>query len=151
MTIALHLMAPGDAPLLDRVADDVFDEPIDPARLRAYLGEPGHLLILALDGGPGAPLVVGQCAAVLHRHPDKPPELYVDEVGVAPSHRRRGLGRALMERMLLEGRARGCDEAWLGTESDNAEANALYRRLGGEGPDPFVLYAFDLGAPGRAA
>jgi len=34
--------------------------------------------------------------AVIHLHPDKPPELYVDELGTASSHLRLGIGRRLM-------------------------------------------------------
>ncbi len=147
MSVELRLLGPGDAHLLDRVAEDVFDEPVSPSRLAAHLAEPCHLLLLALESGAGGDLVVGQCAAVIHHHPDKPLELYVDEVGVAPSHQGRGIGRRLMERMLEEGRARGCEEAWLGTEPDNVAAQALYRGLGGEPPEPFTLYAFDLRAP----
>ena len=140
MSVGLRLLGPGDAHLLDRVAKEVFDEPVDPSRVRAHLAEPGHLLLVAMDGD----LVVGQCAAVIHRHPDKATELYVDEVGVAPSHQRRGIARQMMERMLAEGRRRGCEEAWLGTEPGNEAAHALYAAIGGEPPDTFALYAFDL-------
>ncbi len=143
MSVELRLLRPGDASLLDRVAEEVFDEPVSPARLAAHLAAPGHLLLLALDGS----LVVGQCAAVIHHHPDKPLELFVDEVGLTPSLQRQGLGRRLMERMLEEGRARGCEEAWLGADMGNVAAHALYRGLGGEPPEPFTLYAFDLRAP----
>jgi hypothetical protein len=36
-------------------------------------------------------MVVGQCAAVIHRHPDKVSELYIDEVGVAPAFQRQDI------------------------------------------------------------
>ena len=47
MTITLRRIAPGDAAVFDAIAIDVFDEPIHPARLQAYLREPGHLMLLA--------------------------------------------------------------------------------------------------------
>ena len=140
MSIAYRLLGPGDAAVLDRVAPEVFDEPVRPDRARAYLAEPQNLLLVALEGD----LVVGQCAAVIHRHPDKPAELYVDELGVSPAWQRRGIGTGLMRRILAEGRSRGCEEAWLGTECDNAAANALYGRLGGTPPELFNLYLYDL-------
>jgi ribosomal protein S18 acetylase RimI-like enzyme len=140
VSLRYRLLGPRDAGLLDRVAEEVFDEPIRPDRLRAYLADPATLLLVALDGD----LVVGQCAAVLHRHPDKPPELYVDELGVSPAWQRRGIGRELMRRILDEGRARGCEEAWLGTEPDNAAANALYAGLRGSPVETFHLYHYDL-------
>ena len=101
-----HLSA-GDAALLARVADDVFDAPVDPARLAAYLSEPGHHMLVAIDNG----IVVGQTAAVVHRHPDKPTELYIDEVGVAAGYRRQGIARRMLETMLELGKAIGCEEA----------------------------------------
>ncbi len=143
MSLAYRFLRPGDAAMLDRVAEDVFDEPIRPYRLAAYLAEPGHFLLVALDGN----LVVGQCAAVIHRHPDKATELYVDELGVAPGWQRRGIGTELMRRVFKEGRARGCEEAWVGTEIDNEAANALYASLGAAPAEPFNLHLFDLRKP----
>ncbi|HZY68560.1 MAG TPA: GNAT family N-acetyltransferase [Devosia sp.] len=114
----------GDEALFQRIAPEVFDEPIHPERLKAYLSAPGHMMVLAFEGD----LVVGQCAGVLHRHPDKPTELYIDEVGTASTHLRRGIARMMMDELFAWGRELGCEEAWLGTETDNEPAKALYRR-----------------------
>jgi len=73
--LEIRRVAPHDATLFDRVAPDVFDAPIDAERLAAYLGEPNHCMLVAMRNGE----VVGQVAAVIHRHPDKPTELYIDE------------------------------------------------------------------------
>ncbi len=140
MTILYRLLGPGDAAVLDRVAEEVFDVPVHPDRLRAYLADPGTLMLVAIDRD----LVVGQCAGVIHRHPDKPTELYVDELGVSPAWQRQGIGAELMRRILDQGRARGCEEAWLGTEPDNLAANALYSGLGGSPVELFHLYHYDL-------
>jgi ribosomal protein S18 acetylase RimI-like enzyme len=123
----VRLLAPDDAGLLDRVAAEVFDAPVRPERLAAYLAEPGHLLVVALAGG----VVIGQCAGVIHRHPDKCDELHVDEVGTAPAWRRRGVARAMMAELFRAAAARGCEEAWVGTEPDNDPALGFYRALGG--------------------
>lgn len=140
MAITLQRMRPGDERVFDRIGPDVFDEPIVPERLGAYLRTPGHLMVLALADG----LVVGQCAAVLHRHPDKPTELYLDEVGTASTHLRRGIATLLLTEMFAWGRELGCAEAWLGTECDNLPANALYRRLAPSENTPMQLYVFAL-------
>ena len=116
----------------------MFDEPVDPARLAAYLSEPGHHMVVAIDGG----VVVGQTAAVVHRHPDKPTELYIDEVGVAPPYQRQGIARRMLEEMLAIGRSLGCEEAWVGTEPDNEAARALYAKRGAEA-ETFVMFAYD--------
>jgi ribosomal protein S18 acetylase RimI-like enzyme len=139
MTVELKRLSPGDLHVLDNVADDVFDEPIRPDRLRRYLAEPGHLMIVAIDDG----VVVAQCAAVVHYHPDKVTELYVDEVGTATSHLRRGIARRLMAAMFDWGRELGCRESWLGTETDNTAANALYRGIEGR-HNEMVYYEFEL-------
>ena len=139
MEVETRLITPADASLFDRVADDVFDEPIDAERLADYLAEPGHLMLVALADG----VVVAQLAAVIHRHPDKVTELYIDEVGVAPAYQRRGLAKRMLTEMLAIGRARGCREAWVGTEHDNTAARRLYETRGGEA-EPFVMYEYKL-------
>ena len=47
-------LGPRDAKRLERVAEDVFDEAIDPARVAAYLAQPGHMLVVAVSGGERA-------------------------------------------------------------------------------------------------
>jgi aminoglycoside 6'-N-acetyltransferase I len=135
-------LSPANARLLDRVADGVFDQPIRADRLAAYLTEPGHIMLAAVSGG----IVVGQCAAVVHRHPDKATELYVDEVGVAPDFQRKGIARALVARMCSIGRELVCEEAWVGTEPDNLPARGLYERLDvkPEEGEAFVMYVYGL-------
>ena len=140
MTIELKRVGPGDELDFAEIARDVFDEPIHPERLEAYLLEPGHLMLLAFDNG----VVVGQCAAVIHRHPDKLTELYIDEVGTASTHLRQGIATRLVEAMFAWGRELGCHEAWLGTELDNGPANALYRRFGPQEDEAIQYYLFKL-------
>jgi ribosomal protein S18 acetylase RimI-like enzyme len=137
--LCIRRVGPDEEMLFSRIAEDVFDEPVDPARLRAYLAAPGHHMLLAMIGD----LVVGQVAAVVHRHPDKPTELYIDEVGVAPDFQRQGIGRMMVEAIFALGRELGCEEAWLGTEHDNVAARALYDRQGVK-PEPFVMYLWEL-------
>ena len=140
MTITLKRLSPGDETVFDRIAPDVFDEPIHPDRMRAYLRTPGHLMLLAMEED----LVVGQCAAVIHRHPDKVDELYIDEVGTAATHRRQGIARAMMDEMFAWARELGITESWLGTELDNVEANGLYRGLKPIEDNAIQYYLFEL-------
>ena len=131
---------PAHEGLLDRVAADVFDEPIDQRRLGAYLAEPGHLMVLAVSGGE----VVGQARGIIHRHPDLPTELYIDNLGVTPARQREHIASRLLDELVAWGISLGCEEAWVGTEVDNEAARALYEARGSEG-ETFVLYfyAFD--------
>jgi len=128
MTYEIRRITKNDRVLFGNIADDVFDEPIHAQRLDAYLNMPGHIMVVALD----ADMIVGQCAGVVHCHPDKPAELYVDEVGTATTHLRQGIGRAMMAELFAWGRELGCVDAWLGTELDNDAAIGFYRNLGGD-------------------
>ena len=140
MSFTLRRIAAGDEPAFQSIAPDVFDEPVDPQRLAAYLRAPGHIMLLAFEGN----LVIGQCAGVIHRHPDKPTELYVDEVGTASTHRRQGIARAMLNELFAWGRELGCEEAWLGTELDNDAANALYRCFAPIEDEGMQFYLFRL-------
>jgi ribosomal protein S18 acetylase RimI-like enzyme len=139
MTFELRHLGPADAALLENVADDVFDGPVIPALVAEFLSDARHHIIVALSDG----VVVGMITAVDHVHPDKPAQLWINEMGVAPSHQRRGIGRSLLGAMREFGRSRGITEAWLGTEHDNVPARGLYEDAGSV-PEPFVMYTFDL-------
>jgi ribosomal protein S18 acetylase RimI-like enzyme len=141
MSAAIVRVSRANAALLDRVADDVFDEPIRPAWLTAFLDDPRHVMFVAVADGA----VVGMTTGFEYFHPDKPPQLFINEVGVAPSHQRRGLGRRLTEALIEEARRRGCVYAWLGTATDNAPAQACFASIpDGAAPQSFLLYEWDL-------
>jgi aminoglycoside 6'-N-acetyltransferase I len=84
-------------------------------------------------------------SAVEYFHPDKSPQLWINEVGVAPTHRRRGIGRALVLELVAEAESRGCICAWLGTDSDNESGKACFSSIPGvSAPQAFLLYEWDL-------
>jgi ribosomal protein S18 acetylase RimI-like enzyme len=139
VSVEIRQVGTRDAALFNRVADDVFDLAVDRDRLVRYLASPGHFMIVALEGGE----IVGQCAAVIHHHPDKATELYIDEVAVAPAFQRRGIAKDMLDAMIALGRAQGCEEAWVGTEHDNAAARRLYESSGAAA-EHFVMYVYDL-------
>jgi GNAT superfamily N-acetyltransferase len=148
VTPTIRILGREDAPVLDRVAPDVFDDPVDPLSTAEFLADPRHHLAVALDGA----LVVGMASAVHYVHPDRPPELWINEVAVAPTHRNRGIGRRLLGALFERGRALGCRQAWVATGTGNAAARRLYASAGGvEAAEPFVMVEFELGTGGRAA
>jgi GNAT superfamily N-acetyltransferase len=137
----VRVVGRGDAVVLDRVAPGVFDHDVDPRWTAEFLADPRHHLAVALD----AETVVGMASAVHYVHPDKPPQLFVNEVGVAPSHQGQGIGRRLMEALLDHARALGCREAWVLTDYDNAAARRLYAAAGGEeATEPTLMVSFRL-------
>lgn len=137
----IRILHAGDEPVLDRVAADVFDHPINPQAAREFLGDPRHRLAVATDDGA----VVGFVSGVVYVHPDKPtPELWINEVGVAPSHQGRGIARRLLEFTLEDARASGCGEAWVLTDRTNQAAMRLYESGGGEASGDHVMFTFRL-------
>ena len=54
----------------------------------------------------------------------------LEEVGVSPAHRQRGVARALVERVLADARTRGVRDVQLTCWSFNAEAQAAFDALG---------------------
>jgi aminoglycoside 6'-N-acetyltransferase I len=84
-------------------------------------------------------------SAVNYVHPDKQPELWINEVGVSPAHRSRGIGAQLVRALLAEGKRLGCVEAWVLTERENAPALRLYASCGGVEASPdSVMFTFHL-------
>lgn len=121
--------------IMDNISADLFDQPIKPDQLTAFISEPSHWLVVAvLDGR-----VIGKATAMVHRRPDKDNELYLDEIDVIPSLRRMGIAKLILAKILQMADDRDCDECWLGTEKNNIAARNLYESNGAK-PEDFVLY-----------
>ena len=142
--IAIRLLRSGGAAVLECVARGVYDNDVDRALAIEFLNDPRHHIAVALDGNQ----VVGMASAVHYVHPDKAAQLFINEVAVAPSHHRRGIGTKLLDMVLAHGRALGCSEAWVATEPGNTAARTLYAHAGGvEDATPFVMYTFPFREP----
>jgi len=138
----IRMLHADDCDVLRSVAQGAFDDPIDPVAAAEFLADARHHLAVAIADG----LVVGFISAVHYVHPDKPkPELWINEVGVAPTHQRQGLARKMMEAVLAEARRLGCAVAWVLTSRTNAAAMRLYAGCGGvEAPEDAVMFEFEL-------
>ena len=110
--ITIRNLGPEDAHILDRVADGVFDNPVDPARAYGFLATRVNEIVVALQGG----VVVGFASGTVLMHPDKPLGFFVNEVGVDDAYRRQGIATRLVRRIIDLARERGCEEIWLATE-----------------------------------
>jgi GNAT superfamily N-acetyltransferase len=141
VALDVRLLGPDESSVLRRVAPDVFDHPVDARWTTEFLHDARHHLAVALDDET----VVGMASAVHYVHPDKAPQLFINEVAVAPTHQRRGIGRRLLDLLLHRGRQLGCSEAWVLTEETNAAARQLYALgSGAQPPMPSLMYTFDL-------
>ena len=139
MTVEIRVLGEGDEAILNNVATDVFDHDIKPDMARRFLADPAHHIVVAIEDET----VVGMATGNDYLHPDKPVMFWVNEMGVAPSHQRRGIGKMLLRRILDLAKALGREEAWLGTEDDNVAARALYQSLEGE-EESFVMYTWEF-------
>lgn len=105
--------------------------PPAPGRLRTVLekalSNESHLFLLAeTQGRP-----VGMCALIFTISTWSAAEVAeVQDVLVTHSHRRAGVGRALLEAAVETARKRDCARIWLDVETWNLEAHSFYRRLG---------------------
>jgi GNAT superfamily N-acetyltransferase len=90
----------------------------DPSRARIYVARQGgkaiamaalHFSTSTAEGGK----VAGLEDCVVH-----------------PEHRRKGIGKALLEYVIAQARAEGVLRVMLLTDGDNTRAQALYRKLG---------------------
>ena len=126
MTIAIRVLGPNEAHVLDHVAADVFDYPVNPQWRDEFFGDPRHHLVVALDGD----LVVGMASGVHYLHPDKRPDLWINEVAMAATHHNQGIGRQLVTTLIAHGASLGCHEAWVLTSPTNEPAKHMYRAAG---------------------
>jgi tRNA (guanine37-N1)-methyltransferase len=134
-------LGPADEALLRRAAH-LFDDPLDETSARLVLAEPRSVLVLAMHGDePVAFALALEINSVDHARPD----LFIDEVGVTEAMRRRGIGRALLREVLAIAATRGCREAWVLAEPENAAALGLYRSLAPNEDAENRLFVWHLG------
>jgi len=114
----------------DRVkaAEHLFDHPVSlEAASRFLVREGNHLVIAYVDGEPA-----GYVSGTEILHPDREePELFLNELGVDPAFRGRGVGRALVADLWETARIRGCRGMWVLTDDDNVAATKTYAGAGG--------------------
>ena len=121
--ISIRLLGPGDEEVVRALA--TYDGAGDP---EALLADSRTLLLVAFEGEHPVGFVL---AHELPRRHGERAKLFVYEVDVAESHRRRGIASALLARLAELARERGIRTGFVLTEPGNGPANALYRSAGG--------------------
>ncbi|MGK5544380.1 GNAT family N-acetyltransferase [Streptomyces sp. URMC 127] len=115
-------------------SDEAFrlrETPVDPPLRKVYPDEDEEAggdeedaqVIVALSGDE-------LCGAITLTHEEWNHRLVIADIRVAPAHRGRGIGPALMEHGLAHGRQLGARTAWLEVTNVNAPAVRAYRRMG---------------------
>ncbi|HKO49456.1 MAG TPA: GNAT family N-acetyltransferase [Polyangiaceae bacterium] len=145
MSIAIKRLGPGDEAILDLLANEDADFDLEgrsaalpqlkPSMAQRYLANPGVLHWVAMQDG----IVTGflYCAHVLLRcHPGQ--ELLLYEIGVGKAHRRKGVGRALLDHMARWMQKNEISVVWVC--ADNPVAVDFYRGCGfAEEPQPVYM------------
>jgi ribosomal protein S18 acetylase RimI-like enzyme len=132
----IELLEAGDEGVVLAGAE-LFDNPPTQEWIAKFLSSAGHHLLVALGEGS---IPIGFVSGVETTHPDKGTEMFLYELGVHPDHRRRGVGRALVEALAELARRNGCYGMWVGTELENGAALATYRAAGAVGPEACVVF-----------
>ena len=130
-------LAPGDLGLMARMLDlfgEVFEEPEtygarrpDDAYLARLLGGDHFIALVALQDEA----VVGALAAyVFDKFEQARREIYIYDLAVEESHRRRGIATALIEKVRRIAAARGVWVIYIQADQGDDPAIALYSKLG---------------------
>jgi aminoglycoside 3-N-acetyltransferase I len=132
--ISIRRLVPSDEGVVRELA--TYDGPGDPEGL---LADPRTLLLVAFDGERPVGFVL---AHELPRRHGGRANLFVYEVEVAETHRRRGIATALFERLAELASEHGIRTGFVLSEPDNGPANALYRSVGGATDSVTVEWTF---------
>jgi ribosomal-protein-alanine N-acetyltransferase len=112
---------PADVPRLAALERACFPDPWSAESLGELLAAPGAVGWVVQERG-------GIVAYALARWVAETAELL--NLAVAPAHRRRGIARALLDRVLEDLRAQGVGEVYLEVRESNAPARRLYETRG---------------------
>lgn len=145
MTAEIRILGSNDEELLKHVAPDVFDNAVSQKLSVEFLNDPRHHIAVAIEQGK----VIGFASAVDYVHPDKPTELWINELAVAPPYQRKGIAKRLLQAIFRIGLELGCKEAWVLTDRSNQAAMKTYSSVGGlEDKGETVMFTFHLNQGG---
>jgi aminoglycoside 3-N-acetyltransferase I len=76
--------------------------------------------------------ILGGLVAIEMRPIHGSKEFYIYDIAVHPEHQKQGIGKALIEHLTQEARKKGIETIFVEAESEDEDAVAFYRALGGE-------------------
>lgn len=132
--IDIKHLGPGDDALVME-ARHLFDSDPQLEAVSEFLADRRHHLLLAYADSRS----VGFVSGVELTHPDKGTEMFLYELAVDEGHRRRGIGKALVEALGAIAQARGCYDMWVLTDEDNDAALRTYRSSGADQSSTHVM------------
>lgn len=145
MNIHTRRLARSDMALAARLyalMSSAFDEPQAPlseAYLAALLASERFWTIAALSGDE---LLGGVTAHSLYMTRQEASEVFIYDIAVHPSYRRRGVGKALVSTLRAMCAQAGIGVAFVPADNEDTHAIDFYRSLGGI-PTPVTLFTFE--------
>jgi len=137
MTVAYRILSGSDVPLLEEllaVFGEAFGEPQtyqvsppDRTYLQSLLAKDHVVALVALED---ASVVGGLVAYVLEKFEQKRSEVYIYDLAVSPTHRRRGIARGLINALKAVARERGAYVIFVQADPQGLPAIRLYAALG---------------------
>ena len=129
---------PGDEAIVAEIAGE---SALDKADATALLADDRVIFLVGFDGDAAVGFVF---AHELRRRRGDPAQLFIYDVDVAETHRRQGIGKALLREVAEVARGRGIRTGFVLTNESNEAAMALYRSAGGVRPaGDDVLWDFE--------
>jgi len=133
----IHVLGPDDTSLF-RAMMDMFGEAFDEVEtytsarpttgyVKRLLGSDYFIALVALDNGE---VVAGITAYELKKFEQERSEIYVYDLAVAATHRRRGIATALIQALKRDASARGAYVVFIQADADDTPAIELYSKLG---------------------
>ncbi len=122
---SVRKMTPEDLPEVLEIEAIAFTNPWSPDLLKRELTHDWSTILLAEEDTPTGRRLLGFLIFWLVHD-----ELHILNVATHPSHRRRGVARAVLEATLERGRAHRCTLATLEVRRSNEAALDLYRSYG---------------------
>jgi len=112
-----------------------------------YLRDERNVFFLALEAQEPVGFLRGTVLRQIHT---ERPQMFLYEIGVAPAHRRQGIGRSLIRALIAHCQDRGFDEIFVLTDPANSAAVSLYQSTGGRPETPADrMFVYHLDAPRR--
>ena len=137
MSYPCKQLSAADLPLMHgllQMFGAAFDEPRtyqgavpSDAYLTSLLGKPHFIALAAVDG---AQVVGGLAAYVLEKFEQERSEIYIYDLAVAASHRRRGIATSLIRLLQRIGQERGAFVIFVQADPPDQPAIRLYESLG---------------------
>ena len=123
--------------LMARVFDEA-DTALSDAYIDWLLARPDFLAFAAVDGSS---VVGGLTAHVVPLTTRQRSEVFIYDIAVATEHRRRGIGRRLLEAVRIAARGLGIETVFVLADNEDAHALDFYRAVGGA-PSSVTLFEF---------